>query len=95
MPCFQLSLYFLYSRKKLLKHKGLITNFHKDFIRTGIFPDYFGAAFSDLFRKRQESDYKASIHFDKEEAESSVNVSGELISSVLRYVRKNYPDLLG
>lgn len=88
------TLLFYTQGKSFSKHKGLITNFHKDFIRTGIFPEYFGTAFSDLFRKRQESDYKASIHFDKKEAETSINVSEELIGSVLRYVRKNYPDLL-
>lgn len=85
----------LYSQgKSYSSHKGLITAFHKEFIKTEIFQKHVGTSFSDLFQKRQDSDYKASAHFTKEEGEASVSAAEELMEMVLSYLKDVKPELL-
>lgn len=89
-----ITLLFYSHGKSYSSHKGLITAFHKEFIKTEIFPKHVGSSFSDLFQKRQESDYKASAHFTKEEGESSVSAAEELMEMVLSYLKDVKPELL-
>lgn len=39
------------------KHSGIKSLFNKDFINVGLFDKKWGTFYSDLFQKRQESDY--------------------------------------
>lgn len=88
------SLLFYVKGKSYSSHKGIIINFHKDFIRTGIFPLSFGSLFSNLFQKRQDCDYDSSIKFDKEAAAACIGEVETMIHTVFNYIRKNHPDLL-
>lgn len=76
------------------KHKALITAFHRDFIKTGIFEKQFGKDVSDAFRKRQESDYNASISYDETDALEGIRAAEELLKRIIKYVHSEYPDLL-
>jgi uncharacterized protein (UPF0332 family) len=40
------------------KHSGVIDNFRKDYIRTGVFPQEFSNVITDAFEVRLESDYE-------------------------------------
>ena len=87
------TLLFYVHGKSFSSHKGLITSFHKEYIKTKIFPKEMGESFSELFQKRQDSDYKASVHFTKEEAEASMQSAENLFSSVTAFLKEEKPAL--
>jgi hypothetical protein len=90
-----LTLLFYVKGRSFSKHKGLITAFHRDFVKTGIFPEHFGKEVSDTFRKRQESDYNASISYDETDALEGVRTAEQLLNRIIEYVENEHPDLLG
>lgn len=60
-------------------HSGVKTNFHKEFIKTGILNIEFGRLYNNLFNKRQESDYQDFIDFDKDTIEPLIHKTSEFI----------------
>src|SRR6056297_2149601 len=90
-----LTLLFYVKGRSFSKHKGLITAFHRDFVKTGIFPEHFGKEVSDAFRKRQESDYNASISYDETDALEGIRAAEQLLNRIIEYVENKHPDLLG
>ncbi|MCF7915472.1 MAG: HEPN domain-containing protein [Spirochaetaceae bacterium] len=89
-----LTLLFYVKGRSFSKHKGLITAFHRDFVKTGIFPDHFGKEVSDAFRKRQESDYNASVSYGKTKATEGIRAAEHLLKRISEYIKTEYPDLL-
>ena len=90
-----LTLLFYVKGRSFSKHKGLITAFHRDFVKTNIFPEHFGKEVSDAFRKRQESDYNASISYDETDALEGIRAAEQLLKRIIEYVENEHPDLLG
>lgn len=90
-----LTLLFYVKGRSFSKHKGLITAFHRDFVKPGIFPEHFGKEVSDAFRKRQESDYNASISYDETDALEGIRAAEQLLNRIIEYVENKHPDLLG
>ena len=76
------------------KHKALITAFHRDFVKTGIFDKQSGKDVSDAFRKRQESDYNASISYDESDASDGVRAAEDLLKQIIEHIEREHPDLL-
>jgi uncharacterized protein len=89
-----ITLLFYVKGRSFSKHKGLITAFHKDFVKTGVFPEHFGKDVSDAFRKRQESDYNASVSYGKNEATEGIRSAEQLLSRIIEYIDTEHPDLL-
>jgi len=89
-----ITLLFYVQGKSFSKHKGLITAFHRDFVKTGIFQKEFGKEVSDAFKKRQESDYNASVNYDETEASEGVRAAEQLLSRIIEYIETEHPDLL-
>lgn len=58
------------------KHSGVRSLFSKEFINTGIVDKPFGRFYSEIFEKRQKSDYKDFVEFEKE---GFVNAIDEII----------------
>ena len=87
------TLLFYVQGKSFSSHKGLITSFHKEYIKSKIFQKEIGVSFSELFQKRQDSDYKASVHFTKYEAETSLQSAEDLFSSVTTFLKDKEPEL--
>lgn len=63
-------------------HSGVKTNFHKEFIKTGILDKEYGKLYNNLFNKRQESDYQDFIDFDKETIEPLMHKVSDFISNI-------------
>ena len=89
-----ITLLFYVKGRSFSKHKGLITAFHRDFVKTGVFPEHFGKDVSDAFRKRQESDYNASVNYDETEASEGVQAAEQLLSRIIEYIETEHPVLL-
>lgn len=89
-----LMLLFYVKGRSFSKHKGLITAFHRDFVKTGIFPEHFGKEVSDAFRKRQESDYNASVSYGKTEAAEKIRAAEHLLKRIIEYIKTEHPNLL-
>ncbi|HKK65501.1 MAG TPA: HEPN domain-containing protein [Clostridia bacterium] len=89
-----LTLLFYVKGRSFSKHKGLITAFHKDFVKTGLFPEHFGKEVSEVFRKRQESDYNASVSYGKNDATEGIRSAEQLLSRIIEYIDTEHPDLL-
>jgi uncharacterized protein (UPF0332 family) len=63
-------------------HSGVKSNFHKEFIKTGILDKELGRLYSNLFNKRQEGDYQDFQIFEKETIEPLIDKVSNLISEI-------------
>jgi len=68
-------------------HSGIKSEFHKFFIKKGIFEKSFGKLYSELFDKRQEGDYQDFNFFDKDEIEPLIKHAEEFITILERYIQ--------
>ena len=71
------------------KHSGVIALFHKEFVKTDIFPKGIGKHLAIAFDLRVKSDYRDFIIMEKEnvenllkDAESFVNKAKEIINEM-------------
>jgi uncharacterized protein (UPF0332 family) len=63
-------------------HSGVKSNFHQEFIKTGILDKELGRLYSNLFNKRQEGDYQDFQIFDKETIEPLIDKVSNFISEI-------------
>ncbi|MEW6097160.1 MAG: HEPN domain-containing protein [bacterium] len=54
------------------KHSGVISLFHKEFVKSGIVSKKLGQIVNIAFRKRTDGDYKDFYQFSKEEVEDAL-----------------------
>ena len=57
---------FVKNEIKAITHIGVKSNFHKEFIKTGLLNKDLGKLYNNLFNKRQEGDYQDFQEFEKE-----------------------------
>ena len=63
-------------------HKGAITLFQLNFVKTKILPNEDGALLRKLFGMRQEGDYEDFIDFDKEDVEPLIPIVNDLVERI-------------
>ena len=70
------------------KHSGVLSLFHKEFVKTGIIDKKMGDFYSEIFVKRQKGDYDDFIEFNKtdvgnwlEQAEGFVKEVNKILKS--------------
>jgi uncharacterized protein (UPF0332 family) len=68
------------------KHSGVIDNFRKDYIRTGIFSGDFSKVIGKAFEVRLESDYEDFYLISKEDVSAQVENAGIFLNAVEKYV---------
>lgn len=51
------------------RHEGVITLFHKHFVKQGIFPPTFNAVIAQLKKRREEADYGDFVTMTRQMAE--------------------------
>jgi len=68
------------------KHSGVIDNFLKDYIRTGVFPQEFSKVIQSAFRVRLESDYEDFYVISKSKVTSQVENAKIFLEAVEKYV---------
>ena len=70
-------------------HSGIKSEFHKSFIKTGVFDKSFGKLYSELFDKRQEGDYQDFHSFEKDEIEPIINSTEQFVSIIENYIKSH------
>jgi uncharacterized protein (UPF0332 family) len=70
------------------KHSGVIDNFRKDYIRTGIFPQAFSKVITNAFDVRLESDYEDFYLISKEDVSIQVENAETFLEAVEKYVNE-------
>jgi uncharacterized protein (UPF0332 family) len=68
------------------KHSGIISAFHKDYIRTGIFPKEFSGIITNAFEIRLDSDYEDFYLVSKAEVAAQVENAVIFLEAVEKYV---------
>jgi len=68
------------------RHSGIIDNFRKNYIKTGIFPKDFSNFVVDAFDIRLESDYEDFYIVSKSKVNSQVEHAKTLLEAVEKYV---------
>jgi uncharacterized protein (UPF0332 family) len=68
------------------KHSGVIDNFRKDYIRTGVFPQTFSKVITNAFEVRLESDYEDFYLISKEDVAAQVENAKTFLEAVEKYV---------
>lgn len=68
------------------KHSGVIAEFRRCYIKTGIFPAAFSVIISELFDIRTDSDYDDFYLIDKKDACRQLDNAEEFVSEVESYL---------
>jgi len=68
------------------KHSGVIDNFLKDYIRTGVFPQEFSKVIKSAFRVRLESDYEDFYVISRSKVTSQVENAKAFLEAVEKYI---------
>lgn len=74
---------------KIKSHRGLISVFGSEFIKTNIFPKEIGSQFKDAFDKRQIGDYEISVKINKEDVEKLLEIGQNFIEKLNEYLEEN------
>ena len=69
------------------KHKGALTLFDTEFIKTGLLPEELSATLHRLFDARQEDDYRRVDPVLLEEATEFITVAEGFVHSIHEYLR--------
>ena len=69
-------------------HKGVISTFGEQFVKTGIFPREMGRELNKAFEKRQIGDYEYTFIISKEEADEMLNNGKMFIEEIIKYLKK-------
>ena len=68
------------------KHAGVIAAFHREFIKTGIFPPDFGKALTRLAKHRDIGDYSYLWELDPDQVKEDIHKAEEILVSIRRYL---------
>jgi uncharacterized protein (UPF0332 family) len=68
------------------KHKGVISYFNRNFIKSGLFPKELGRAFNRSFEIRQRSDYREQADLPREQVEPFLDLAKQFINSIRGYL---------
>ena len=87
--CFYAVIGLLLSHSLLTKsHNGVKSLLNKEFVKTGLLDKKWALIYSELFNKRQESDYKDIKRFTAEEIEPLIAKAEEFIK-VIKSLKHN------
>jgi len=64
------------------KHSGVMSAFHRDFIKTGIFSPEYGAALTRLSGHREIADYSYTWRLDPEEVKEDVQRAARIVKAI-------------
>ena len=68
------------------RHSGVIDNFRKDYIRTGVFPQHFSNIITNAFEVRLESDYEDFYVISKSKVRTQISNAKTLLEAVEKYI---------
>ena len=70
------------------KHSAVLSAFHRDFIKTKIFPEPFGRTADRLFNDRMLGDYSYDREISKSQAEADVESASQILKAIEDYLSK-------
>lgn len=70
------------------KHSGVKALFNKEFVVKGLVNKESGRFYSRMLERRQKSDYKDLVEFNKEDVEDWFNQAKEFIKTIEKLTRK-------
>ena len=70
-------------------HKGVISAFGKNFIKSGIFSKDMGRELNRVFTKRQLSDYEYTFVITKDEAEETLEIGKDFVENLTQFLKSN------
>ena len=70
-------------------HKGVISNFGKHFIKTGIFNAQLGSHLRSAFDRRLAGDYMYDMSTTESEARETLEWAREFVGEVIKYLEKS------
>ena len=74
--------------KDFKKHSGVISNFQKDYIKTGVFDKLMSNIIKSAFDMRTESDYEDFYVISKSDVENQVKEAAIFIEEIEKYLYK-------
>ena len=74
---------------RIKSHRGLISIFGKEFIKTKILPKEVGRQLKDAFDKRQIGDYEISVKINKKDIEELLKIGQRFIEKLRNYLVEN------
>ncbi len=72
------------------KHSGIIAEFRKNYLKTGVLPKELSFIIDSLVEIRQGSDYDDFYVISKEETEMQLKNAAVFVSTVKNYLAKKY-----
>jgi uncharacterized protein (UPF0332 family) len=72
----------------LSSHKGVISAFGEQFVKTGIFPKEMGRELNKAFEKRQIGDYEYTFVISKMEAEEILESGKKLVETIIQHLKE-------
>jgi uncharacterized protein (UPF0332 family) len=72
-------------------HKGILTKFAENFIKTGEIEKEFGADLKSVFDKRLTADYDMDNDISQEEAEEVLKRTAAFVEMTRNYINKQNP----
>lgn len=70
------------------KHSGVMSLFQKEFVVSGIVRKDMGRFYSNMFKKRQEGDYKDFADFEREDVEEWFEKAKEFMAEIENVILK-------
>lgn len=70
------------------KHSGVISLFHREFIKPGLFPQKIGKIINDAYDLRCEGDYKDFREISQDEVEEMLNKAKIFIAEAERVLKE-------
>ena len=64
----------------------MIAAFHRDFIKTGVFPPEFGKALTRLAKHRDIGDYSYIWTLKPEQVKEDIQKAGKILNAIRRYL---------
>lgn len=70
------------------KHKGVISAFGKEFVKSGVFPEQMHTYLTEAFKYRQKGDYGPVGAIDTDDAKKLIEQAEEFIDEIEEYLKK-------
>ncbi|MBD3286710.1 HEPN domain-containing protein [candidate division WOR-3 bacterium] len=68
-------------------HKGVISAFGEQYVKTGIFPNEMSRELTRAFEKRQAGDYEYTFVISAEEAEMLFGEGRDFVDRIIKYLK--------
>lgn len=70
------------------KHSGVISEFRKEYIKTGLFDVKYSVTITELFKSRSDCDYDDFFTVEKEDVKNQIISAGEFLAAVEKFLNK-------